>query len=78
MVSMEEWAVSGPARLLPTPVQDAALHARNTEALRRLSYLAESRARRDDDRPGEGPGSASPRRGPATARTPSSPRRPVR
>lgn len=54
VVSMEERAVSGPGRLMPTPVQDAALHARNTEALRRLAYLAESRARRDDDRPGGG------------------------
>lgn len=53
LVTMEEWAVSGPARLLPRPVQDAALHGRNTEALRRLAYLAESRARRQDDGRGD-------------------------
>lgn len=52
-VTMEEWAVSGPARLIPKPAQDAALHARNTEALRRLAYLAESRARRADDSRGD-------------------------
>ncbi|HEY7718246.1 MAG TPA: SRPBCC family protein [Pedococcus sp.] len=45
-VTMEEWAVSGPATLVPTAVQDPALHARNTEALRRLAYLAEGGAGR--------------------------------
>jgi hypothetical protein len=54
LVTMEERAVSGPARLLPVPAQDAALHPRNTEALRRLAYLAESRARRTDDTAGDG------------------------
>lgn len=44
-VVMEEEAVSGPARLIPKPVQDALLHHRNVEALRRLAYLAEHRAR---------------------------------
>lgn len=44
-VTMDEWAVSGPAKLMPRPVQDVALHARNTEALRRLAYLAEGGAR---------------------------------
>jgi hypothetical protein len=53
-VTIEEWAVSGPVRLLPKVVQDSALHARNTEALRRLAYLAESRARRTDDTGGHG------------------------
>jgi hypothetical protein len=67
-VTMEEWAVSGPARLIPRPAQDAVLHARNTEALRRLAYLAESRARRHDDSRGDGgvarmrrPGAGKPR-----------------
>lgn len=44
-VTLEEQVVSGPARMLPAPVQDALLHPRNVEALRRLAYLAESRAR---------------------------------
>lgn len=45
-VTMEEQLVSGPAALLPTPVKDAMLHARNVEALNRLAYLAENRERR--------------------------------
>lgn len=44
-VVMEERAVSGPATLMPAPVQDAMLHPRNVEALRRLAYLAEHRVR---------------------------------
>jgi hypothetical protein len=44
-VVMEEEAVSGPATLMPTPAQDFMLHHRNVEALRRLAYLAEHRAR---------------------------------
>ncbi len=66
LVTIDEWAVSGPANLVPQPLLDPALHARNVEALRRLGYLAESRARRHDDRGGHGgvakvrrPGSAS-------------------
>jgi hypothetical protein len=43
-VEMQEQAVSGPARLIPRAVQDAMLHARNVEALRRLAYLAEGGA----------------------------------
>lgn len=46
-VVMEEAAVSGPATLMPAPVQDALLHPRNVEALRRLAYLAEHRVRSD-------------------------------
>lgn len=46
-VTMEEQVVSGPAALLPRPVKDAMLHARNVEALNRLAYLAENRQRRD-------------------------------
>jgi hypothetical protein len=45
-VVMEEQLVSGPASLLPKPAQDAMLHPRNVEALRRLAYLAEGRATR--------------------------------
>lgn len=44
-VVMEEYAVSGPATMIPKPVQDFMLHHRNVEALRRLAYLAEHRAR---------------------------------
>ena len=43
-VEMEEHAVSGPAALIPRPVQALTLKARNREALRRLAYLAEGRA----------------------------------
>lgn len=45
VVTIEERAVSGPALLLPKPVQDVLLAARNREALRRLAYLAEGHAR---------------------------------
>ena len=45
-VVMEEQIVSGPAALMPRPVKDAMLHARNVEALNRLSDLAENRERR--------------------------------
>lgn len=44
-VVMEERLVSGPVSLLPKAAQDALLHPRNIEALRRLAYLAEGRAR---------------------------------
>ncbi|MFD1824114.1 MULTISPECIES: SRPBCC family protein [Mumia] len=44
-VEMEEHTVSGPAKLLPGPVEALSLRARNREALRRLAYLAEGRSR---------------------------------
>lgn len=44
-VVMDERAVSGPATLIPDAAQDLLLHHRNLEALRRLAYLAENRAR---------------------------------
>jgi hypothetical protein len=47
-VVMEEYAVSGPARLVPRPAQALMLHHRNVEALRRLAFLAEHRARSHD------------------------------
>jgi hypothetical protein len=47
-VTMEEMAVSGPAKTIPKPVQDAMLGPRNAEALKRLAYLAEHRARSGD------------------------------
>lgn len=45
-VVMEEQLVSGPASWLPRPLKDALFHARNTEALNRLAYLAENREQR--------------------------------
>jgi hypothetical protein len=42
-VTIEEQAISGPALLVPRPVQDLTLKFRNIEALRRLSYLAEKK-----------------------------------
>lgn len=45
LVTMEEDASSGPAQLLLKPARDVMLKWRNAEALRRLAYLAESRAR---------------------------------
>jgi hypothetical protein len=44
-VTIYEQAVSGPAKLVPTPVEDLMLHLRNLEALKRLAFLAESGAR---------------------------------
>lgn len=44
-VEMEEHTLSGPAKLLPGPVESLSLKARNREALRRLAYLAEGRGR---------------------------------
>lgn len=43
MVSITEWASKGPARLLPSAVQQPALRVRNVEALRRLAMIAEGR-----------------------------------
>jgi uncharacterized protein YndB with AHSA1/START domain len=44
-VVIEEYPVRGPATLVPKPIERFLLHARNVEALKRLSYLAENRAR---------------------------------
>lgn len=43
-VTIEEDATTGPGLLVPKPVRTPMLHWRNTEALRRLAYLAERRA----------------------------------
>ena len=43
-VIMTEDATKGPATLVPRLVRDPVLDARNTEALRRLAYLAERKA----------------------------------
>jgi hypothetical protein len=45
LVTIFERAVSGPAVLVPPPVQAALLKWRNTETLRRLSFIAEGRSR---------------------------------
>ena len=44
-ITMREDAVAGPARLMPQPVRAELIVRRNTEALRRLAYLAEGGAR---------------------------------
>jgi uncharacterized protein YndB with AHSA1/START domain len=53
-VTIEEDASSGPAQLMLRPIRDALLSWRNEEALLRLAYLAESRARKRDDTQGRG------------------------
>jgi uncharacterized protein YndB with AHSA1/START domain len=45
LVTIDEQAVSGPARLIPRPVEDFMLRQRNVETLKRLAFLAESGAR---------------------------------
>jgi hypothetical protein len=44
LLVMREETIEGPANLLPTAAVDSVLHWRNTETLRRLAFLAESRA----------------------------------
>lgn len=44
-VVMREDAVVGPGRFVPFPLRAAVISPRNTEAVRRLSYLAERRSR---------------------------------
>ncbi len=43
VVSLDEDATSGPGRLVPYPVRAPLVAWRNTEALRRLAFLAERR-----------------------------------
>lgn len=45
VVTMVEQATAGPGALIPKPVQDVQLHARNLEALQRLAYVVEGRTR---------------------------------
>lgn len=45
LVTVHEKTVSGPATLIPAPVETAMLKWRNTETLRRLSFIAEGRSR---------------------------------
>ena len=42
-VTMTEYAVAGPGRLVPKALMDPPLHWRNREALQRLAWLAEGR-----------------------------------
>lgn len=43
VVRITEHAVRGPGALIPGPLLDLILHPRNTETLRRLAWIAESR-----------------------------------
>lgn len=43
VVRLQEEAIAGPGRLIPPFLLDLLLHARNTETLHRLAYLAEGR-----------------------------------
>ncbi len=45
VVTIVERATSGPGALIPGPIQDAQLHVRNIETLRRLAFVAEGRGR---------------------------------
>ncbi len=49
-ITIEEHASSGPAQLVPKPVMDAVLHARNDETLKRLTMIAEGRTSVDPTR----------------------------
>lgn len=42
-VTITEKVVEGPAKLIPAPVETAAMKWRNTETLRRLAYVVEGR-----------------------------------
>ena len=44
-VRMIEDVIAGPARFVPRPARDAAIHARNSETLGRLANLAEGYAK---------------------------------
>ncbi|MCF6377873.1 SRPBCC family protein [Nocardioides KLBMP 9356] len=45
LVTIKEQATGGPGALVPKVVQDPQLHLRNVEALRRLAFLVEGRAK---------------------------------
>ena len=45
VVTIVEQATAGPGALIPKPVQDVQLHARNLETLQRLAYVVEGRTR---------------------------------
>ena len=52
LVRIREDATKGPATLIPQPVRQILMAARNKETLRRLAYVAEQRAHPDN---GDGP-----------------------
>lgn len=45
VVTITERATAGPGALIPAPIQDVQLHARNLETLQRLTYVVEGRTR---------------------------------
>ena len=45
VVTIVEQATAGPGALIPKPLQDVQLHARNRETLQRLALVVEGRAR---------------------------------
>lgn len=45
VVTLDERVVSGPAALVPGPLEAALLKWRNTETLRRLAFISEGRSR---------------------------------
>lgn len=45
VVTIVENATAGPGALVPKPIQDAQLHVRNIETLRRLAFVVEGRTR---------------------------------
>jgi uncharacterized protein YndB with AHSA1/START domain len=45
VVTIVEQATGGPGALIPKPLQDVQLHARNLETLQRLAFVAEGRSR---------------------------------
>ncbi len=47
-VTITEDAVKGPGLLIPQPLRSLALHRRNVESLRRLSYLAERQTKPEE------------------------------
>lgn len=44
-VTIVEQATAGPGALVPKPIQDVQLHARNLETLQRLAFVVEGRTR---------------------------------
>ena len=48
LVRIMEEAVKGPGSLVPAPLLDIPLYARNIETLKRLGFLAEGRAKNND------------------------------
>jgi hypothetical protein len=44
VVRLGEKAIRGPGALIPPPLLDVVLHARNAETLRRLAFIAEGRS----------------------------------